>query len=191
VDSRAARLWQAVRDAERELDVSVGTGARATRTARFHPARQGARRIELDQRSRADCGQREDFDEWGRLGYADVLPYFRKSEDYQHGECVYHGAGGPLAVEAPRERHPLCDAFIAAAGEIGIARNDDFNGERQEGRGLLSHHGSQRAPRELRRRLSATSGNSNAATIMIAQKAADLILAEAKRTYALTHQSRD
>jgi choline dehydrogenase len=44
-------------------------------------------------------GQREDFDEWARLGntgwgYADVLPYFRKSEDQQHGEDEYHGAGG-------------------------------------------------------------------------------------------------
>ncbi len=85
-------------------------------------------------------GQREDFDEWARLGgagwgYADVLPYFRKSEDQQQGEDAYHGVGGPLSVSALPDRHALCDAFIAAAGEIGIPRNDDFNGERQEGAG--------------------------------------------------------
>jgi len=85
-------------------------------------------------------GQREDFDEWARLGntgwgYADVLPYFRKSEDQQQGEDAYHGVGGPLAVSALPDRHQLCDAFIAAAAEIGIPRNDDFNGERQEGAG--------------------------------------------------------
>jgi choline dehydrogenase len=85
-------------------------------------------------------GQREDFDEWARLGntgwgYADVLPYFRKSEDQQQGEDAYHGVGGPLAVSALPDRHQLCDAFITAAGEIGIPRNDDFNGERQEGAG--------------------------------------------------------
>jgi choline dehydrogenase len=85
-------------------------------------------------------GQREDFEEWARLGntgwgYADVLPYFRKSEDQQQGEDAYHGVGGPLAVSALPDRHQLCDAFIAAAAEIGIPRNDDFNGERQEGAG--------------------------------------------------------
>jgi choline dehydrogenase len=85
-------------------------------------------------------GQREDFDEWARLGnagwsYADVLPYFRKSEDYQHGQSEHHGAGGPLAVSELPDAHPLCDAFIAAAQELGIPRNDDFNAGRQEGAG--------------------------------------------------------
>ena len=51
------------------------------------------------------------------------------------GESEYHGAGGPLPVSALPDRHALCDAFIAAAGEIGIPRNDDFNGEHQEGAG--------------------------------------------------------
>jgi choline dehydrogenase len=85
-------------------------------------------------------GQREDFDEWARLGnagwgYVDVLPYFRRSEDQEQGEDAYHGVGGPLPVSALPDHHVLCDAFITAAGEIGIARNDDFNGERQEGAG--------------------------------------------------------
>jgi choline dehydrogenase len=85
-------------------------------------------------------GQREDFDEWARLGnagwsYAHVLPYFRKSEDQQQGEDAYHGTGGPLAVSPLPDRHALCDAFIAAAGELGIPRNDDFNGAQQEGAG--------------------------------------------------------
>lgn len=85
-------------------------------------------------------GQREDFDEWARLGnrgwsFDEVLPYFRRSEDYQHGESDYHGVGGPLCVSDLPDRHPLCDGFIAAAGELGIARNDDFNGPTQEGAG--------------------------------------------------------
>lgn len=92
-------------------------------------------------------GQAEDFDEWARLGnrgwsHADVLPYFRKSENYQHGEDRHHGAGGPLAVSELPDRHPLCDAFIAAWGELGVARNDDFNGARQEGAGY--YHSSAR-----------------------------------------------
>src|ERR1039458_2782950 len=46
-------------------------------------------------------GQREDYDHWRSLGntgwgFDDVLPYFRKSEDQQHGADDYHGVGGPL-----------------------------------------------------------------------------------------------
>jgi len=95
-------------------------------------------------------GQREDFDAWARLGnagwsYGEVLPYFRKSEDQQDGKSEYHGAGGPLPVSALPDRHALCDAFIAAAGEIGIPRNDDFNGEHQEGAGY--YHATARSGR--------------------------------------------
>ena len=85
-------------------------------------------------------GQREDFDEWARLGnsgwgFDEVLPYFRKSEAFQHGANAFHGGEGPLAVSALPDRHVLCDAFIEAAGSIGIPRNDDFNARSQEGAG--------------------------------------------------------
>jgi choline dehydrogenase len=84
-------------------------------------------------------GQREDFDEWARLGNAgwgfdDVLPYFKRSEDQQGGASEYHGAGGPMAVSA-LEPHELCEAYIEANRELGIPRNDDFNGVQQEGAG--------------------------------------------------------
>lgn len=57
-------------------------------------------------------GQHEDYDHWSQLGGTgwgrdDVLPYFRKSEDQQHGADEWHGAGGPLAVCDPAEPHPL------------------------------------------------------------------------------------
>jgi choline dehydrogenase len=84
-------------------------------------------------------GQAEDFDRWRQLGntgwgYADVLPYFRKSEDQQRGADEFHDIGGPLAV-SDMERLPICDAFIAAAEQCGHARNPDFNGGVQEGFG--------------------------------------------------------
>jgi choline dehydrogenase len=87
-------------------------------------------------------GQKEDFDRWRQLGNAgwgfdDVLSYFRKAEHQQRGADEYHGVGGPLAVSDPTEPHPLCDAFIAAAGQVGIPRNDDFNGASQEGAGYF------------------------------------------------------
>ena len=86
-------------------------------------------------------GQAQDFDHWRQLGntgwsFDDVLPYFRKSEDNENGGDDLHGAGGPLAVSNQRDRHPLGEAFIAAAQAAGYRRNDDFNGPQQEGFGF-------------------------------------------------------
>jgi choline dehydrogenase len=82
-------------------------------------------------------GQREDFDAWQipGWGFDDLLPYFKRSEDQSRGANDWHGVGGPQAVSDLPDRHELCDAFIAAAGEVGIPRNDDFNGAAQEGAG--------------------------------------------------------
>ncbi len=85
-------------------------------------------------------GTREDYDHWRALGnagwgYDDVLPYFIRSERNQRGANTYHGAGGPLGVSDIGSKHELIEAFIAAAGQCGVARNDDFNGATQEGAG--------------------------------------------------------
>lgn len=87
-------------------------------------------------------GQHEDYDRWAALGnrgwsYADVLPYFKKSEDQERGADVYHGVGGPLKVSDLRLRRPIADHFIAAAQEIGIPLNPDYNGASQEGVGYF------------------------------------------------------
>ncbi len=87
-------------------------------------------------------GQAEDFDQWAQMGnrgwsFADVLPYFKKSEDQQNGANDFHGVGGPLAVSNQRETHPLCEAFIKAGQHIGLPYNGDFNGESQEGVGYF------------------------------------------------------
>jgi len=85
-------------------------------------------------------GQREDYDLWAALGnpgwsYADVLPYFVRSEHNQRGADAYHGGAGPLKVSDIGAPHELIEAFIAAAGQCGVPRNGDFNGARQEGAG--------------------------------------------------------
>ena len=87
-------------------------------------------------------GQKQDFDLWRQLGntgwsYDDVLPYFRKSEDQEHGENEFHGKGGPLAVSDLRTDHPLHDAFVAGSKQAGYPYNPDFNGAEQEGVGPL------------------------------------------------------
>jgi choline dehydrogenase len=85
-------------------------------------------------------GQKQDYDHWRQLGnegwgFADVLPFFRKSEDQENGEDDFHGKGGPLRVSNIRDRREICDAFIEAAAETGIPGNPDFNGAEQEGVG--------------------------------------------------------
>ena len=87
-------------------------------------------------------GQKEDFDTWRQLGnvgwsFDDVLPYFKKSENYEHGANEYHGDDGPLSVSSIRVKRGVTDAFIEAAENIGIPRSDDFNGASQEGVGYF------------------------------------------------------
>ena len=88
-------------------------------------------------------GQRMDFDIWAQHGnrgwsYADVLPYFKRSEcRIGPGDERYRGRDGEFVVEDLAWRDPLCEAFIAGAESIGIPRNPDYNGERQEGVGYF------------------------------------------------------
>ncbi len=85
-------------------------------------------------------GQHQDYDRWAALGnpgwgWNDVLPYFIKSEGNSRGAGEYHGGDGPLGCSDIGETHPLMEAIIAGAGELGVPRNDDFNGAQQEGVG--------------------------------------------------------
>ena len=85
-------------------------------------------------------GQAEDFDHWRQLGNAgwsfeDVLPYFKRAEHQTRGADAFHATGGPLCVSDVADHHPICEAFIKSAIELGFARNDDFNGASQDGVG--------------------------------------------------------
>jgi choline dehydrogenase len=86
-------------------------------------------------------GAREDYDAWRDAGnpgwgYDDLLPLFKRSEDNERGESEFHGVGGPLTVSDSRSRNPMSEAWVEAAVETGLERNDDFNGAQQEGVGL-------------------------------------------------------
>ncbi|HXD33093.1 MAG TPA: GMC family oxidoreductase N-terminal domain-containing protein [Pyrinomonadaceae bacterium] len=86
-------------------------------------------------------GNRRDYDHWNYLGnegwsFDQVLPYFKKSEDQQHGANKYHGAGGPMAVRDIDPPNPISRAFVEAAVEAGFERSKDFNDAEQEGAGL-------------------------------------------------------
>lgn len=86
-------------------------------------------------------GSASDYDGWAALGnhgwsYADVLPYFKRSERRlgEH-DAVYRGTEGPLPITDCDWRHPLCDAFIEGAGQYGLPVNIDYNGPSQRGAG--------------------------------------------------------
>jgi choline dehydrogenase len=85
-------------------------------------------------------GQQEDYDRWAGYGnrgwsWKDVLPYFIRLEHNTRGPSEYHGDRGPLWCSDIEERHELIDAVVRGAQELGVPRNDDFNGARQEGVG--------------------------------------------------------
>jgi len=77
-------------------------------------------------------GQRDDYDRWAVLGndgwsWDEVLPYFRRMEDYAHGADAWHGAGGELRVEERRVSWEILDAWREAAAQCGLPRLPEFN----------------------------------------------------------------
>jgi len=83
-------------------------------------------------------GQRLDFDGWAQRGnhgwgYADVLPYFRRTERRMGGDDLFRGRKGQLPITDLDWRDPLCEAFIEGAVQMGIPRNQDYNGALQAG----------------------------------------------------------
>ena len=86
-------------------------------------------------------GNPADYDGWAQMGcrgwsYADVLPYFRKSENYAPGDAQYRGKSGPLLVEDYRTILPLTHRFVEAAQQAGFPLTRDYNGAVQEGVGF-------------------------------------------------------
>ena len=87
-------------------------------------------------------GQPLDYDTWGQLGnrgwsYEQILPYFKKSENFEGDGDDSRGKGGPLNVAHMTEGHALCDAFIDAAEATGYRKNKDYNNGDQEGFGYF------------------------------------------------------
>ncbi len=95
-------------------------------------------------------GHSSDYNHWREQGnpgwsYAEVLPRFRKSENYARGASEFHGASGPLSVAELEYVSPISRAFVEAGMEGGLRRNDDFNAASQHGVGF--YHVTQRKGR--------------------------------------------
>jgi choline dehydrogenase len=85
-----------------------------------------------------------DYDHWSENGatgwsYADVLPYFKRMEDWQSGghggDPDWRGENGPMTVSRGKRENPLVKAFVEAGRQAGYPVTSDYNGEQQEGFG--------------------------------------------------------
>ncbi len=85
-----------------------------------------------------------DYDHWRDAGadgwgYADVLPYFKRMENWRSGghggDADWRGTDGPLHISRGPRQNPLTSAFVAAGAQAGYELTDDYNGEKQEGFG--------------------------------------------------------
>ena len=88
-------------------------------------------------------GQARDYDEWARSTgdsswrWENVLPLFKKSEDYYRGADAAHGSGGEWRVEQQRLSWEILNAYRSAMIEAGIPPTDDFNRGDNEGCGYF------------------------------------------------------
>lgn len=98
-------------------------------------------------------GIAQDYDGWAGQGahgwaWSDVEPYFRKLENWAGAPQLpgrfARGNTGPMHVCEVRERFPISEAYLEAAGQLGLPRNPDYNAGDQEGVGyyqVLQNHG--------------------------------------------------
>ena len=85
-------------------------------------------------------GHRLDYDTWRQLGnegwgYEDILPAFKKTEDFQGPDTYHHGKGGPLTVRSHGIQNVLYDALIESGRAAGFPVTEDFNEPEREGYG--------------------------------------------------------
>jgi choline dehydrogenase len=88
-------------------------------------------------------GNRADFDTWAELGatgwdYESVLPYMRSLESFERGGSTVRGGQGPQRVSLVRVAHPHVKRWLAAAHEVGLPFNEDYNGISQPGGGMVT-----------------------------------------------------
>ena len=88
-------------------------------------------------------GMERDYDGWAKNGgkgwaFADVLPVFKRQEDWEGGANAWRGAGGPIHIRRPKDPHPTAPAFLNAARQMGLPILDDVNGPVRPGAGYIN-----------------------------------------------------
>ncbi len=98
-------------------------------------------------------GNRGDYDRWRQMGldgwsYADVLPYFKRAQNFADAATEYHGTDGPWNIRTTAMDDPIVETFFEAARSAGYRLTEDYNGAVQEGFARLQvnvHQGRRRS----------------------------------------------
>jgi len=91
-------------------------------------------------------GNRQNYDDWAAAGckgwsFGDVLPSFKRMEDWEDGASELRGGGGPIRVTRQKDLTRASEMFIEAlADTAGVSKIDDYNGESQEGISVLQQN---------------------------------------------------
>lgn len=92
-------------------------------------------------------GNRKNFDAWSRMGatgwsYEEVLPFFKKLENFELGASAYHNNSGELTITICPDEVMRSQPFLEGATQVGYNGPDhDYNAGKQEnGAGLLQFH---------------------------------------------------
>jgi choline dehydrogenase-like flavoprotein len=91
-------------------------------------------------------GNRKNYDDWAAAGckgwsFADVLPSFKRMEDWEDGASALRGSGGPIKVTRQQDLTLASQAFLQAlADTAGVPRIDDYNDESQEGAAVFQQN---------------------------------------------------
>lgn len=84
-------------------------------------------------------GLPNDFEDWVAAGaegwgWDTVKQYYKKLESWSRGGDALRGGDGPLSIQDIADQvHPLCNAYLEAAGQLGLPTTDDYNGAETEG----------------------------------------------------------
>lgn len=89
-----------------------------------------------------DRGFASDYDRWAQAGnrgwsFAEVLPYFRRLENFAPARNAWHGADGPIQVTRASQDHPFARAFVQAGQQAGYPLSDDLSGASRDGFGAV------------------------------------------------------
>ncbi len=98
-------------------------------------------------------GHRGDYDRWRQMGldgwsYADVLPYFKRAQNFAEASTGFHGTDGPWNIQTTTIDDPIIETFFEAATGAGYTLAEDYNGAVQDGFARLQvnvHQGRRRS----------------------------------------------
>ncbi len=88
-------------------------------------------------------GNKKNFDDWALdggkgWGWDDVLPAYKKLENWEGGASDVRGAGGPVQVTRVKDVTDASQSFMTAMSDTaGVPVIDDYNGHTQEGVSLF------------------------------------------------------